>query len=118
MDNTELNLGLRENRLNGFWKTLEAIDAGNENILDATVSQLSHDLQPKLGALVFGNPHPKDLLDAIHGDANNQINCLVNNMAIVAGLNPDGIHIDYGINCIQRAILPDFHLVSNGIGDR
>jgi hypothetical protein len=32
------NLGEGKDRLNGFRKTLEAIDAGNENILYATVS--------------------------------------------------------------------------------
>ena len=39
--------------------------------------EVGHDLEPEFGTLCLGNPHPKDLLDAIHGDADGQVDCLV-----------------------------------------
>ena len=117
MHDTKLNLSMREDRLDGLWKTLQAVNTGNEDILNATVSQFGHNLEPELGAFGLGNPHPQDLLDSIHGNADGQVDCLVQNVPICPALYPDGIHIDNRIHGIQKPILPDLDLVIYGIGN-
>ena len=56
MDDAELNGSPGINSLNGLRETLEAVHAGNEDVLYAAVFQLSDDLQPEFGALGLGNP--------------------------------------------------------------
>ena len=53
---------LRENRIDGFGKALEAIDDGDENVLRATVLDLVHHAQPELGALGLLDPNAENLL--------------------------------------------------------
>ena len=101
MDDTELNLSLGEYHLNSFRKPLQAVNTGNKDILDATVSQFGHNLQPELSALGFGNPHPQNLFHAFHGDADSQVDGLVQNVSRCPPLNPDGIHVDNRIHGIQ-----------------
>jgi hypothetical protein len=42
--NAELNNGLRKDRFDGLRKSLQAIDTGDQNVLDAAVSEFGHDL--------------------------------------------------------------------------
>ena len=61
MDHAELNLRLGEDGANRFGESLESIDRGNEDILDAPVVQIGQDLQPKVGSLTLTQIKPQDL---------------------------------------------------------
>lgn len=53
--------GLRDrlwkDRVDRFWKTLQAVNHGNENVADAPGLQFIHDPQPEFGA--FGGFDPQ-----------------------------------------------------------
>ena len=57
MDDTVLDLGLWEGGVNGRIKARQIVGAGNENILYAPVFQAVEHSCPKLGALIFPDPH-------------------------------------------------------------
>src|ERR671913_1247751 len=57
-----LNDCLRKNRIDSFWKALQAIDNGDENVLGPAVLQLVHHAQPELGAFRLFDPDAKNLL--------------------------------------------------------
>jgi len=101
MDDTELNLRLRVRSLNGFWKTLQTIHTGNQDVLHASILQFGQDREPELGPLCLCCPHAKHILDTFHGNSDGKINSLGNNLSIVLDLDPDGIQIDDWIDVIQ-----------------
>jgi hypothetical protein len=59
-DDAGLNRGLRIPGGDGLWKALQAVDHGDQHILDTAVLQLVHDAQPELGAFVLFEPEPGD----------------------------------------------------------
>src|SRR5262245_40589934 len=77
VDDTGLNDGLRENRVDGFGKTLQAIDNSDENVLCPTRLQLIDNAQPELGALGLLDPDAENLLGAVRQDAERDVARLV-----------------------------------------
>jgi hypothetical protein len=62
MDHTTLDLGLGEDRQDGFLESAQPIHAGNENILHAATLQIADDTQPEIGGFVaIPNPMPQDI---------------------------------------------------------
>ncbi len=58
MDDTALDLGAREDRLNRVLETRQAIDTGDKDILDAPTLQIGDHTQPEVGrALECQLPH-------------------------------------------------------------
>src|SRR5215469_18976424 len=53
MNNAGLDHRLWKNGGNRVGKPFEAVDDGDQNVLDATVFQLVHDAQPEFGTLIF-----------------------------------------------------------------
>jgi hypothetical protein len=111
VNQAQLDLGIWEDGLDGFWKALKAIDAGDEDVLDSTVPQFGHNLQPELGALVLGGPHSQNFLDSLKGDADGQIHGFIDYPALMPNFDANGIQIDDGINLVQGAILPESDLL-------
>ena len=56
VDGAELNLGLEVHRLYGLWKATQAVEAGDEDIINAPVLQFGEHVEPKLCACVPLNP--------------------------------------------------------------
>src|SRR5512136_1983301 len=117
VDDTELNLGFRKNRLDCLGKTLEAVHAGDEDILHAPVFQLGYHLKPELRAFVLGGPHAKDLLDTVHGYADGKVDGFVNDLAVVPYFHPDGVQIHDGVDIVQEAVLPQLDLFQYRFGN-
>lgn|GEM_PF-4852226 len=116
MNDTELNLRIREDGLNGFGKPFEAIDAGDEDIPHAPALQLGDDLEPELRAFRLGGPQTKNFLQAVQIDADRQIDGLVNDPAFLPHFNAEGIEIDDRPDFIQRTVLPKNDLFLNRLG--
>lgn len=56
MHDAKLYLGLWESRSNRIRKALKTIDTGNQNISYATILKLGENVEPELGAFIFGDP--------------------------------------------------------------
>ena len=76
MGTTQLPRRLREHGFNRLRKALEAVHAGNEDILHAAVLEFGDDLQPELGPLGLGHPQTQQFLLAIEVHAQGQIDRL------------------------------------------
>ena len=118
VDDAGLNDRLREDGIDRLRKALQAVDDGDQNVLDAAVLQLVHDAQPEFGALGLLDPDAEDLLGAVRQDAERDVDRLVAHEAFVADLDPDGVEEHQRIAEIERPVLPFRHLVQHRVGDR
>lgn len=83
--------------LNGLQKSLQPIDAGNENILNASILQFRDDLQPELGAFRLSNPQAKHFLLAGQVESNRQIGDL-DAYAAIPDFDVDALQMDDGVS--------------------
>ena len=68
MNDAGLDDRLREHRGDRLREALQAVDDGEQDIVDAAVFELVHDAQPKLRALVLLEPEAEHLLAAVGAD--------------------------------------------------
>ena len=67
---------LRKGGVDRLGESLQSIDDGGQNILDAADLQFVNDAQPELGALGRLDPDAEDVLRAVGLNAQRQIDCL------------------------------------------
>ena len=72
------------------------------------VLEFVHHRQPEFGTLVLSDPEPQNLADAVPGDAQGHIDCLVLDHAAVriADFDPQSVENDDRIHPVQRPALP------------
>ena len=90
MDDAGLNRRFGKDGDDRLRKALQAIDDGDEYILDAAVFQLVHDPQPEFGAFVLLEPQAENLLGAVGADAERDMHRLVADQPFVADFDPQG----------------------------
>src|SRR5512144_2257955 len=117
MDDAGLHLGLRKYRRDRFGKALQAVDNGDQDVLDAAAFQLVHHPEPELGALRLLDPKSQDFLRSVRPDAKGDIDCLVADGSLLAYLDADRIEENQWVKRFQRPVLPVRHLLQDGIGD-
>lgn len=103
MDQAELHSGLGKHGLNGIREALQAVHAGDKDVLNATVSKFGDNLQPELGAFSLGHPQAQNLLDAVQIDANGQVQGLDPHSAVIAHLDVNAVHVNDGVQRIEWA---------------
>ncbi|MGY4311252.1 hypothetical protein ACVWW1_000555 [Bradyrhizobium sp. JR3.5] len=108
---------LRENRHDGLWKALEAVDHGNQDVVDATQLELVDDLEPVLGPFGLLDPEPEHILLAVRIELQGHIDGLVLHQALIADFDAQRVKESYRIDRFQRPALPLSHLIEDGIGD-
>lgn len=81
-----MDQGHRKDGFNSLRESLESVNARNEGVLDATVIEFGYDLQPKLGALIFGDPHAQNFLVTVYLNSDGNVHSFVHNMARCLGL--------------------------------
>src|SRR5215210_5261367 len=96
MHDTELDLGLRVDGLDGFRKALESVHAGDEDVRDPAVLQLRHDLQPELRAFSLRHPEAEHFLDAGEVDADDEINGLITDVRPVSDFHLERVEGEDG----------------------
>src|SRR5208337_895357 len=101
MHNAGLNQGLRKYRRDRLWKAFEAVDDGDQKIVDASALELVDDFQPELGALGLLDPETEHLFLAIGVESERDIDRLVLDEPLVADLHPQGIEENDRINRIE-----------------
>lgn len=72
MHDAQLDAGLRIHRVDGVRETFQAVNAGNEDIVQATILQFCQHIQPELRPFIFGQPHPQQLFLAFDINAQRQ----------------------------------------------
>src|SRR3954447_10845071 len=108
---------LGEGRLDGLGEALEAVDAGDEDVVDAAAAQVVEDGQPELGALGFLPPQAEDLALAVAGDPQGEVAGAALDRAVLTDLHEHGVEVDDRIDRLQRPRAPRDHVVEDGVGD-
>jgi len=117
MDDAGLYGSFREDGGDRLRKALQAVDNGDQDILDAAIFQLVHDAQPELGALVLFEPHAENLLAAVVPNAERDMNRFVAHQAFIADLDPQGVEENQRIDRLERPGLPSRDFLQNRVGD-
>ena len=73
MDDAGLHPGLGEDRLDRLREARQAVDAGDQDVVDAALVQVVEHGEPELGALGFLPPDPEHLAVALDGLADRQV---------------------------------------------
>src|SRR3954465_12010771 len=118
VDDAGLYRGLREDSRDRLGEALQAVDDGDQHVLDAAVFQLVHDAQPELGALVLFEPQPQDFLAAVGAHAERDMDSLVAYQSFVADLDPQRVEKDQRVDRFQRPRLPGSHFLQHRVGYR
>src|SRR6056297_1912467 len=118
MDNACLDLCLGKGRLDGLWEALEAVNYGDEDVLNAPVAQIVQHLCPELGALIGLKPKAQNVPRTVWQDRQCYEDGLVADRPIAADIDPDSVHEDDWIARFQWAVLPRCDLVHDGLSDR
>jgi len=108
---------VREGRLDRLREALEAVDAADQDVLDAAPSKVVEHGQPELGALGFLPPDPEHLTLAVDGDPEREIAREVSDRAVLADLHPHRVEVDDRIDRIQRPRSPRLDVLEHGVGD-
>lgn len=106
----------RKHRDDRLGEALQTVDDGEQHVLDAAISQLVHDPEPELGALVLLEPEAKDFLRAVGADPEGDMRRLVSDRALIADFHPHGVEEDQGIDRLERAGLPGRQLFQHRVG--
>ncbi|MNE31938.1 hypothetical protein D3C80_1255290 [compost metagenome] len=117
MHDTQLNDGFRVDRFNGLREALEAVHAGDEDVLHATILEFGHHLQPEFGAFGLGDPQTQHFLVTGHVDADSQINRLVAHGTSVTHFDVNAVQIEDRVQRVQRSGLPQLDLVTHRVGN-
>ena len=87
-------------------KPCQIVCACNENILYAPVFQAVEYSCPEFSALIFTNPHAKNVFPAIQIDSNGDVHCFLHDLSFAADLVVDGIQKNHGVDGLQGPLLP------------
>src|SRR5258708_30171437 len=77
MDDAGLHDRRRKHGGDRLGKSLQAINDGNQNVLDATVLEFGHDAQPEFSAFRGFDPKAQDVLGSFRRDAKRDIDALL-----------------------------------------
>src|SRR6185312_16977615 len=106
INDTGLYFGLRVNRDDGFLKTFQTINAGNQYIHDTSLLHITDHSQPEVCSLTLGRVHPKYLFPSIFVNAQDIIHTARLRPALFLHLVKHGIQPYNAIQLFQRALLP------------
>ena len=77
MHDAGLDRGLGKSRVDGVREAFEAVHDGDQDVLNAPVSQVVHHREPEFGSFIGGDPQPQNLTLTLRGDAQGHVNGLV-----------------------------------------
>ncbi len=118
MDEAGLNDRVGGHRGDRIGKAPQAINDGEQDILDARVSEFVHHPKPELGAFVLLQPQAKHFLATVGADAQRDVDRFVANHPFVADFHPDRIEEHQRLGRIQWPLLPSRDFIEHGVGHR
>jgi len=100
----ELYLCLRVDGLYRLGEALQAIYAGDEDVLHSAVLQFGDDLHPELRALGFSGPHAEHFFQAVEVDPKGDIDGLVHDPPLALDLHLKCIEVEDRIDGVEWAV--------------
>ena len=94
MHDAGLGHGFWKHGVNRLRKTLQTVGDGDQDILDATVLQLVHYPEPKLGAFRLLDPNAENLFATVGQDAERDVNRFIADKALISDFDPGSIEKD------------------------
>ncbi len=117
MHYAQLHGRFRKDARDGIRKALEAIHAGDKNVLNATLLKVAKDAQPEVGALALGDIHPQQFFPPLGGKRQHIVDGTGHRtILLVHDLVMNGIQPNNGIHRIKRAALPGLYLREDAVG--
>jgi len=101
MDDARLDLSFWKGRLNGLGQAFEAVDHGNEDVLDTAIAEIVLHLCPELGAFVGLKPQAQDVTRAVRQDRQGHKDRLVADRPVAADIDPDRVHEHHRVTGFQ-----------------
>src|SRR5215813_12401690 len=117
MDDAQLDLRLREDRFDRFWKAFQSVHAGDQHVLDPAILELCDDAQPELRAFILRRPKAKDLLAPLLIDADRQVDRAVGDPPVLLDLHHQRVQVEDDIELLQRPPLPGADFLNHTVGD-
>ncbi|KVN92973.1 hypothetical protein WJ70_14060 [Burkholderia ubonensis] len=118
MHDAGLDLGSRIYRLDCLGEAAQAVNDGDQDVVQAAVLQFVEDLQPELGTLGLLDPQTQHFLAAVGPNSQRKVHRLVLDRAFVANLQPKCVEIHDRIHGLERALLPLLDVGQHLIGNR
>jgi hypothetical protein len=115
VDDAGLHDRAREDGSDRVREALEAVDHGEDDVVDTAVLELVHNAQPELGAFGLLDPDAQNVLVTLAIERQGEIDSLVLDHTLVADFDPQSIEEDHRIDRIERPVLPFAHLVEHRI---
>jgi hypothetical protein len=106
MPNAGLDLRAGKGRLDGLGEALEAVDHGDEDVLNTAVFEIIQDLGPELRPLIGLEPQAQNVPCAVRQDRQSLEDRLVRHSPVASDIDPDRVHEHHRIAGLQRAVLP------------
>ena len=117
MHDAGLHPRVGEGRLDRLREALEAVDAADQDVLDAAAAQVVEHGQPELGALGLLPPDPQHLALAVAGDPEREVAGEVAHRAVLAHLHAQRVEVDDRVDRLQRPRAPRLDVLQDRIGD-
>jgi hypothetical protein len=112
-----LHDGLWKHRGYRFGEAFEAVNNGDEDIVDPARLEVVDNLEPNFAPSVCSIQSPRTVLLAVRIEGKRHIDSLVLDQAFVANLDPQGVEEHNGIDRVERPVLPVPHLLEHRVGD-
>ena len=106
MDDASLDLGLREDCVDGIPKTGKTINRYDHDIFDTSVLDLVQYAQPVFGTLISSDPHPEYFPAPVQFRAYGNVYSLFYSTIILPYMEVDSVHEYVRVFTLQRTILP------------
>ena len=116
MHDAGLHRRLGEDRLDRFGEALEAVDAADQDVVDAAGLQVGQHLHPELGALVVLEPHAEHLAVAVDRDRERQVAGLALHRAAVTDLQDERVEEHDRVDVVQWPGLPGAGVFHDRVG--
>ena len=117
MHQVDLQLCFGKDGAKGTEKTVETLNAGDKEILEAVILKIRQPSEPEHTPFVLRDPPTPFLLLSLRIDAHGQVNMLPRDAAVDANFDQDCVEIHGGIDLIRRQRLLLMNLLLNPFGD-
>lgn len=118
VDDAVLDFGVGVDRFDGFGEAFEAVHAGDQDIFDASVVEVSEHAQPMMSAFLVREIEAEQLFPAFDVQVQKGVDGLADIAAIFFDFVVNGVKLDDRVNGLQVALPPGLQLGQQLVGDR
>ena len=92
--------------MDGRVKSRQVVRTGDEYVLYTPVLQTIERSCPEVGAFISPDPHAQNVFPAVQINADGYVHGFLHDLALAADMVVDGIQKYYGVDALQRPLLP------------